>query len=249
MARFAFPNPRHQRWWGLGAALAVGGVIIVVRWVCSRRAQKQEQSDESEVVEEGICEEPAQLVVEEQDWSKFSEHGFAFGQEAQPSPDQALELIVERCLPCDAVDILEALYKPGSAFWAHWQALQHHQNVSQGDWHKQSTPLGTQASCRIVRFILLLVGHATGSVQPLRIVLIALVLSGSLIITNTRRLYQLDERMQLQNAPEPFEVAGGILCRQYRDSDTQLRISRSMVTVCLCSDAKCPDGQPIQMCR
>jgi hypothetical protein len=121
----------------------LGGAAIVVRlvWLSSRGARRRRESHSeavSEVSNEDIHEAPQ--TVQELDWQDLKQA--ALGQKLN-APDQSLQLLVEGTVPADALDVLYALCKPGSLFWAYWQEQQNHHQVLQGEWHKQSSPLGT----------------------------------------------------------------------------------------------------------
>lgn len=134
-----------QGWWlPVAVCCCAAGAAIVIRfWFSSKGAQKR-TDDDSEVIAEvcSVAEAHEPLEVGECDWHNLSHT--ALGQEVQ-AQDRKLQFLVERCFPCDAVDVLHALFKPGSAFSRFWQEQQKHHNIQQGAWHKQSSPLGTHA--------------------------------------------------------------------------------------------------------
>ena len=149
-----------QAWWVPVMAVAVTAVVTaaVFKLLRFRRGSKGAQNrndDDSEVaVEEVTSSEPYEpLIVSQEDWASLAET--ALGQEIQ-STDRKLQLLVERSFPCDAVDILHALFQPGSTFWALWQQEQHHHHINIGDWLKESTPLGTNAALNAYSFLSLI---------------------------------------------------------------------------------------------
>lgn len=135
----------RQTWW-VPALLCCGATALVIRFVwCKSKEvkQKQHSDEETEVVTETVSEVLDSLNVEEQDWRNLAHT--ALGEPVQPQ-DRELQPIVERCFPCEVLDVLHALYKPGSAFWKFWQEQQSHHHISQGAWQKQSNATGTSTA-------------------------------------------------------------------------------------------------------
>lgn len=131
----------RQTWW-VPALLCCGATALVIRFVwCKSKEVKQKQhgDEENEVVTDTVSEVLDSLNVDEQDWRNLAHT--ALGEPVQPQ-DRELQPIVERCFPCDVLDVLHALYKPGSAFWKFWQQQQSHHHISQGAWQKQSNATG-----------------------------------------------------------------------------------------------------------
>lgn len=138
---------RSAQGWLVGVTAVVTAVAFkLVRFRRGSKGAPSRNDDDSEVVVEQVSSsEPYEpLIVSQADWASLAQT--TLGQEIQ-STDRNLQLLVERSFPCDAIDILRALFQPGSAFWALWQQQQqNHHRINLGDWINESTPLGTNAT-------------------------------------------------------------------------------------------------------